>query len=78
MEAIDAFMTVFANVERSIDPAIKGSVVYSIASVVQTLPTERSIGPLVVRFARVRTRRPLAWYQNSHTFYRFNTIGITG
>ncbi|KAK3829343.1 MAG: armadillo-type protein [Benniella sp.] len=56
VEAIDAFMTVFANVERSIDPAIKGSVVYSIASVVQTLPTERSIGPLVGLLGDIFTR----------------------
>lgn len=48
VEAIDAFMTVFANVEKAIDPSIKGSVVYSIATVIQTLPVERSIGPLVV------------------------------
>ncbi|KAF9982623.1 hypothetical protein BGZ75_005920 [Mortierella antarctica] len=47
VEAIDAFMTVFANVERAIDPSIKGSVVFSIATVIQTLPVERSIGPLV-------------------------------
>jgi hypothetical protein len=36
-------------VEKAIDPSIKGSVVYSIATVIQTLPVERSIGPLVVR-----------------------------
>ncbi|GJJ75711.1 transportin-3 [Entomortierella parvispora] len=47
VEAIDAFMTVFANVEKAIDPSIKGSVVFSISTVIQTLPVERSISPLV-------------------------------
>ncbi|KAF9580833.1 hypothetical protein BGW38_002364 [Lunasporangiospora selenospora] len=47
VETIDAFMNVFANVEKSISPTIKGSVVYSIATVIQTLPMERSIAPLV-------------------------------
>ncbi|KAF8986272.1 hypothetical protein BGZ46_006894 [Entomortierella lignicola] len=56
VEAIDAFMTVFANVERAIDPAIKGSVVYSIATVIQTLPVERSIGPLVGLLGDIFTR----------------------
>ncbi|KAF9116104.1 hypothetical protein BGX27_004902 [Mortierella sp. AM989] len=56
VEAIDAFMTVFANVERSIDPAIKGSVVFSIATVIQTLPVERSIGPLVGLLGDIFTR----------------------
>ncbi|KAF9359157.1 hypothetical protein BGX26_013010 [Mortierella sp. AD094] len=56
VEAIDAFMTVFANVERAIDPAIKGSVVYSIATVIQTLPMERSIGPLVGLLGDIFTR----------------------
>ncbi|KAI1318424.1 hypothetical protein EDD11_006508 [Mortierella claussenii] len=56
VEAIDAFMTVFANVERAIDPAIKGSVVFSIATVIQTLPVERSIGPLVGLLGDIFTR----------------------
>ncbi|KAI8355967.1 armadillo-type protein [Mortierella sp. GBAus27b] len=56
VEATDAFMTVFANVQRTIDPTIKGSVVYSIASVVQSLPTERSIGPLVGLMGDIFTR----------------------
>ncbi|KAF9402028.1 hypothetical protein BGX21_011452 [Mortierella sp. AD011] len=56
VEAIDAFMTVFANVERAIDPAIKGSVVYSIATVIQTLPIERSISPLVGLLGDIFTR----------------------
>jgi hypothetical protein len=53
VEAIDAFMTVFANVEKAIDPSIKGSVVFSIATVIQTLPVERSISPLVVNFTAI-------------------------
>ncbi|KAF9568579.1 hypothetical protein EC968_002917 [Mortierella alpina] len=56
VEAIDAFMTVFANVERAIDPSIKGSVVFSIATVIQTLPVERSIGPLVGLLGDIFTR----------------------
>ncbi|OAQ30587.1 ARM repeat-containing protein [Linnemannia elongata AG-77] len=56
VEAIDAFMTVFANVEKAIDPSIKGSVVYSIATVIQTLPVERSIGPLVGLLGDIFTR----------------------
>ncbi|KAG0297244.1 hypothetical protein BGZ98_000659, partial [Dissophora globulifera] len=56
VEAIDAFMTVFANVEKAIDPAIKGSVVFSIATVIQTLPVERSIGPLVGLLGDIFTR----------------------
>ncbi|ORZ07309.1 armadillo-type protein [Lobosporangium transversale] len=56
VEAIDAFMTVFANVERAIDPAIKGSVVFSIATVIQTLPVERSINPLVGLLGDIFTR----------------------
>ncbi|KAI9236924.1 MAG: armadillo-type protein [Podila humilis] len=46
VDAIDAFMNVFANVEGAIDPSIKGSVVYSISTVIQTLPVERSIRPM--------------------------------
>ncbi|KAG0332331.1 hypothetical protein BG004_001301, partial [Podila humilis] len=46
VDAIDAFMNVFANVEGAIDSSIKGSVVYSIATVIQTLPVERSIRPM--------------------------------
>jgi len=53
VEAIDAFMTVFANVEKAIDPSIKGSVVFSISTVIQTLPVERSIDPLVVTLSRI-------------------------
>ncbi|KAI7819541.1 armadillo-type protein [Gamsiella multidivaricata] len=56
VEAIDAFMTVFANVERAIDPAIKGSVVFSIATVIQSLPVERSISPLVGLLGDIFTR----------------------
>ncbi|KAF9106342.1 hypothetical protein BGX29_009759 [Mortierella sp. GBA35] len=56
VEAIDAFMTVFANVEKAIDPSIKGSVVYSIATVIQTLPVERSIGPFVGLLGDIFTR----------------------
>ncbi|KAF8929915.1 hypothetical protein BGZ58_008598 [Dissophora ornata] len=56
VEAIDAFMTVFANVERAIDPAIKDSVVFSIATVIQTLPVERSISPLVGLLGDIFTR----------------------
>ncbi|KAG0297014.1 hypothetical protein BGZ96_007898 [Linnemannia gamsii] len=56
VEAIDAFMTVFANVEKAIDPSIKGSVVYSIATVIQTLPVERSIRPLVGLLGDIFTR----------------------
>ncbi|KAG0087657.1 hypothetical protein BGZ93_006862 [Podila epicladia] len=46
VDAIDAFMNVFANVEGAIDPSIKGSVVYSISTVIQTLPVERGIRPM--------------------------------
>ncbi|KAF8948597.1 hypothetical protein BGZ47_003861 [Haplosporangium gracile] len=56
VEAINAFMTVFANVEKAIDPSIKGSVVYSIATVIQTLPVERSIEPLVGLLGDIFTR----------------------
>ncbi|KAG0046011.1 hypothetical protein BGZ83_008794 [Gryganskiella cystojenkinii] len=56
VEAIDAFMTVFANVEKAIDPSIKGSVVFSIATVIQTLPVERSISPLVGLLGDIFTR----------------------
>ncbi|KAF9192441.1 hypothetical protein BGZ51_005635 [Haplosporangium sp. Z 767] len=56
VEAIDAFMNVFAVVGRAVDPTIKGSVVFSIATVIQTLPVERSISPLVGLLGDVFTR----------------------
>ncbi|KAG0256639.1 hypothetical protein DFQ27_005627 [Actinomortierella ambigua] len=47
VEAIDAFMTMFANVSNAIEPSVRESVAYSLATVIQALPLERSVGPLV-------------------------------
>lgn len=56
VDAIDAFMNVFANVEGAIDPSIKGSVVFSISTVIQTLTVERSIRPMAVCVAHTLTK----------------------
>ena len=81
VEAIDAFMTVFANVEKAIDPSIKGSVVYSIATVIQTLPVERSIGPLVVSAILYSLRAYETPPKSSSLFFNccfVSIVGLTG
>ncbi|KAF9974959.1 hypothetical protein BGZ73_001547 [Actinomortierella ambigua] len=56
VEAIDAFMTMFANVSNTIEPSVRENVAYSLATVIQALPLERSVGPLAGLLGDVFTR----------------------
>ncbi|KAG0228175.1 hypothetical protein BGW42_002332 [Actinomortierella wolfii] len=47
VEAIDVFMTMLNNVSSTIEPSVRENVAYSLATVIQALPLERSVGPLV-------------------------------